>query len=101
MRAGVPRMPGWSRSGARDGVHGQGVRGTLFEGTGEHRVKVQHLRGVGDTAVAYLTTTKTRSVATCPLARNGTFVFLLVGSPNAGHLMQEAIALAQKAASRT
>ncbi len=63
------------------------------------KVKVQHLRGVGDTAVAYLTTTKTRSVATCLFAKNGTFVFLLVGSPNAGHLMQEAIALAHKAAS--
>jgi hypothetical protein len=63
------------------------------------KVKVQHLRGVGDTAVAYLTTTTTRSVATCLFAKNGTFVFLLVGSPNAGHLMQEAIALAHKAAS--
>ena len=65
------------------------------------KVKVQHLRGVGDTAVAYLTTTKTRSVATCLFAKNGTFVFLLVGSLNAGHLMQEAIALAHNAASRT
>jgi hypothetical protein len=63
------------------------------------KVKVQHLRGVGDTAVAYLTTTKTRSVATCLIAKNGTFVFLLVSSPNAGHLMQEAIALAHDAAS--
>ena len=64
------------------------------------KVKVEQLPGVGDTAVAYLTTTKTRSVATCLFAKNGTFVFLLVGSPNAVHLMQEAIALANKAASR-
>lgn len=63
------------------------------------KVKVQHLRGVGDAAVAYLTRTKTRSVATCLIAKNGTFVFLLVSSPNAGHLMQEAIALAHNAAS--
>jgi len=63
------------------------------------KVKVQHLRGVGDTAVAYLTTTNTRSVATCLFAKNGTFVFLLVGSPNAEHLMQQAIALAHQAAS--
>jgi Protein of unknown function (DUF3558) len=65
------------------------------------KVKVHRLRGVGDTAVAYLTVAKTRSVATCLFTRNKTFVFLFLGSPHARHLMREAIALAQKAASRT
>jgi hypothetical protein len=64
------------------------------------KVKVTRLHGVGDAAVAYLTTTKTRSVATCLVARNGTFVFLLVGSPNARPLMREAISLAKQAARR-
>jgi hypothetical protein len=65
------------------------------------KVKVRHLRGLGDIAIAYLTTTKTRSAATCLFAKNGTFVFLVVGSPHARLLTQEAVALAEKAASRT
>jgi hypothetical protein len=64
------------------------------------KVKVHHLRGVGDTAVAYLTKSKNRSVATCLFARNGEFIFLLVGSQDARGLMPEAITLAKKAAGR-
>jgi hypothetical protein len=63
--------------------------------------KVSHLRGFGDAAIAYLTVTKSRSTATCLFAKNGTFVFLVVGSRHARLLMQEAIALGGKAASRT
>jgi hypothetical protein len=64
------------------------------------KAKVRYLHGFGDAAVSYLTITKTRSVATCLFAKNGTFVFLVVGSPHARSLMQEAIALGRKAASR-
>ncbi len=63
--------------------------------------KVWHLRGFGDAAIAYLTVTKTRSTATCLFAKNGTFVFLVAGSPRARLLVQEAIALGREAASRT
>jgi hypothetical protein len=62
--------------------------------------KVFHLRGFGGAAIAYLTMTKTRSTATCLFAKNGTFVFLVAGSPHARLLLQEAITLARKAASR-
>ena len=65
------------------------------------KVKVRHVRGLGDIAIAYLTTTKTLSIATCLFAKNGTFVFLHVNSPHARRLTQEAIALAKTAASRT
>ena len=64
------------------------------------KVKVQRLSGLGDTAVAYLTTTKTLSIATCLAAKNGIFIFINVSSPHASHIVQAAIALAKKAASR-
>ena len=78
----------------------QGAEQAVASTASTVKVNVQHLGGVGDTAVAYLTTTTTRSIATCLIAKNGTFVFLLVSSPNTAHLMQEAIALAHKTASR-
>jgi hypothetical protein len=65
------------------------------------KAKVRHLRGLGGAAISYLTVTTTRSAATCLFAKNGTFVFLVVGSPHKRLLMQEAIALARKVASRT
>lgn len=63
--------------------------------------RVWHLRGFGGAAIAYLTVTKTRSTATCLFAKNGTFVFLVAGSPHVRLLTQEAITLGRKAASRT
>ena len=65
------------------------------------KVKIQHVSGLGNTAVAYLTTTKTLSIATCLAAKNGIFIFINVSSPHASHILQAAIALAKKAASRT
>jgi hypothetical protein len=64
------------------------------------KVKVRHLRGLGDAAIAYLTTAKPRSIATCLFAKNGTIVFLNVGGPHPTPLMPGAIALAKTAASR-
>jgi hypothetical protein len=65
------------------------------------KVKVLHPSGIGDSAIAYLTTTKTRSIATCLFAKNGALVFLYVSRPNADHLMPGTIALAKAAASHT
>jgi hypothetical protein len=83
------KMP--SATAARQAV--TGTAGTVKE-------KVQHLHGLGDTAVAYLTTTKSRSIATCLFAKNMNFVFVLAGSPDAKGLMHEVTALAQTAARR-
>ena len=63
------------------------------------KAKVTHVSGVGNSAIAYLVTTKTLSIATCLFAKNGTLVFLNVSSPNANHLEPAAIALAKAAAS--
>lgn len=63
------------------------------------KVKVHHPRGIGDTAIAYLTTSRTRSIATCLFAKNGTIVFLYAGGPRANHLLPEIIALARTVAS--
>jgi hypothetical protein len=70
-------------------------------GTGRTvKVKVQHLRGLGNTAIAYLNVAKGLSVATCLFAKNGTFVFLHVNRPHPAHLLQDAVALSRTAASR-
>jgi hypothetical protein len=81
-----------TRAGAAAAV--DGTAGTV-------KGKVLHLGGIGDSAIAYLTTTKTLSIATCLFAKHGSLVFLYVGSPSATHLMPSAIALAKVAASHT
>lgn len=65
------------------------------------KANVRYLHGVGDSAVAYLTMTTTRSTATCLFAKNGRFVFLVIGSPHARLLMHDVISLAKTAAART
>jgi hypothetical protein len=65
------------------------------------KVKVMRLSGIGDSAIAYLTKTKTLSIATGLVAKNGTLVFLNVSAPKANHLLPGAIALARAAASHT
>jgi hypothetical protein len=62
--------------------------------------KVEHVGGIGDAAITYLTTSKKLSLATCLFAKNGTLVFLYVGAPHAHGLTQGATALARKAATR-
>jgi hypothetical protein len=64
------------------------------------KVKVQHLRGLGNTAIAYLNVAKGLSVATCLFAKNGTFVFLHINRSHPAHLLQDAVALSRTAASR-
>jgi hypothetical protein len=65
------------------------------------KVKVLHPSGIGDSAIAYLTRTKTRSIATILFAKNGALVFLYLSGPDANHLMPGTIALAKAAASHT
>lgn len=64
------------------------------------KVKIQHLSGLGGTAVAYLTTAPNLNIATCLVAKNGTFLFLHADSPHPAHLIQSGIALCRTAASR-
>ena len=65
-------------------------------------VPVHNLPGVGDAAVGYVTTTKTGSVATCVLAKNGTIVFMYGGGQNAAAnpLLLKVAALAKTAVGR-
>jgi hypothetical protein len=81
-----------SRAGAEAAV--SGTVGTV-------KARVQHLGGVGDSAVAYLTTTKSRSIATCLFTKNGTLVFVNVSGPQARGLVLRVTALAKAAAGRT
>jgi hypothetical protein len=70
-------------------------------GTGRTvKVKVKHLHGVGDTAIAYLNIAKGLSVGTCLFAKNGTFVFLHIDRTHPAQLLQETVALSRAAASR-
>lgn len=62
---------------------------------------VRRLHGIGDAAVAYLTSSRTRSVATVLFAKGRTFVFLYRGGTDPGPLMRQVVALAEKAASRS
>jgi hypothetical protein len=62
--------------------------------------RVLHLGGIGDRAIAYLTTTKKLSIGTCLFAKNGTLVFLYAGRPKANHLLSGVIALCKTAASQ-
>lgn len=62
---------------------------------------VQHLTGLGDTAIAYLNVSKGLSVGTCLFANKGVFVFLHVDRPHPAHLLQDTITLSRTAASRT
>ena len=80
-----------TRTGARQAVLGVGHTAN---------VKVQHLHGVGDTAIAFISVAKGVSVASCLFAKNGTFVFLHVDGPHPAHLLQDAVALSRTAASR-
>jgi hypothetical protein len=65
------------------------------------KAKVMHLKGIGDSGIAYLTTTKKLSIATSLFAKNGTIVFLNVDGPTADHLTSAVIALAKTAAGNT
>jgi 4-hydroxyphenylpyruvate dioxygenase-like putative hemolysin len=78
-----------------------GAEAAVRSTAGRVKVKVVHLRRIGDGAIAYLTTTKARSVAKSLFAKNGNLVFLYTGSPKARHLMSKVIALAKAAASHT
>jgi hypothetical protein len=64
------------------------------------KVKVRHLKGVGDTAIAYLTVTKNLSIASCLFAKNGAFVFVHVNGLHPAHLLLDAVALSRTAARR-
>jgi hypothetical protein len=64
------------------------------------KVKVQHLHGVGNTAIAYLNVAKGLSVGTCLFAKNGTFVFLHIDRSHPAQLLQETVALSKTAAGR-
>jgi hypothetical protein len=63
------------------------------------KLRVQHPRGIGDKAIAFLRRAKVRSTATCMFAKNGTLVIVLVGSRHARRLLPAAIALCRGAAS--
>jgi hypothetical protein len=70
-------------------------------GTGRTvKVRVQHLHGVGDTAIAYLNVVKGLSVGTCLFAKNGTFVFLHIDRSHPAQLLRETVALSRTAARR-
>jgi len=63
------------------------------------KARIQHLHGMGDTAIAYLNITKGLSVASCLFAKNGTFVFLHIDRSHPAQLLQEAVALSRAAES--
>jgi len=65
------------------------------------KVKVHHLSGIGNTAIAFLRKSKGRATATCMFAKSGTVVIVLISSPHAKHILPWAIALAKRAASVT
>ena len=60
--------------------------------------KVVHLNGVGDSAIAYITTAKNGSIATGLVAKNGTLIFVSLSGRTPDHLLAGAIALAKAAA---
>jgi hypothetical protein len=62
--------------------------------------KVQNLHGVGDSGIAYVTTTPGRSVATCVIAKNGTILFMYGSGQDATRLLTGMIALATTATGR-
>jgi hypothetical protein len=62
-------------------------------------VKVQSLQGVGDSAIAYQTTTPNGDIAKSVIAKKGTIIFMYGGSATS-QLLQGVIALASTAARR-
>jgi hypothetical protein len=63
-------------------------------------VRVDHLTRLGDTAIAYITTTSKRTTVTCVFAKNGTIVLIYAASPGPRFREANVIALARRAASR-
>lgn len=64
------------------------------------KAHVFHVRGIGQAAIAYVTTTKTRATANCVFAKAGVIAFIVVGSPSERSILHDVEQLATRAASR-